>query len=99
MRFLKIAYHDYMGVVLNLDEQAILVKDLGDADAMILKNHGLLTLGRTVGEAFNWMHRLELACRSQLAAMACYTAFSTVPEDIIEATYQNYQLRVRRPYG
>ena len=51
------------------------------------------------GEAFNWMHRLELACRSQLAAMACYTAFSTVPEDIIEATYQNYQLRVRRPYG
>ena len=99
MRFHHIAYHDYFGVVLDLAEQASLVADLGSAEAMILRNHGLLTAGKTIGEAFNWMHRLELACRSQLAAMACNTAFSPVPEDIIEATYQNYQPSVRRPYG
>ena len=99
MRFLKIAYHDYMGVVLNLDEQEILVKDLGDADAMILKNHGLLTLGRTVGEAFNWMHRLELSCKAQIAAMSCNSPLQKVSEKVLHETYMNYQPQVRRPYG
>src|SRR6218665_2840240 len=73
MRFLKIGYHDYQGVVLDTAEQASLVADLGAGEALILRNHGALTVGRTVGEAFNWMHRLELACRAQLAAMACGT--------------------------
>jgi ribulose-5-phosphate 4-epimerase/fuculose-1-phosphate aldolase len=71
MRFLKIGYHDYQGGVLDTAEQASLLADLGDAEALMLRNHGALTVGRTVGEAFNWMHRLEMACRSQLAAMAC----------------------------
>lgn len=66
MRFLKIGYHDYCGVVLNTDEQASLVADLGSGEALMLRNHGALTVGRSIGEAFNWMHRLELACRSQL---------------------------------
>jgi ribulose-5-phosphate 4-epimerase/fuculose-1-phosphate aldolase len=88
-----------MGVVLNLDEQEILVKDLGDADAMILKNHGLLTLGRTVGEAFNWMHRLELSCKAQIAAMSCNSPLQKVSEKVLHETYMNYQPQVRRPYG
>ena len=71
MRFLKVGYHDYMGVVLDTAEQASLVADLGSSEALILRNHGALVVGRTVGEAFNWTHRLELACRTQLAAMAC----------------------------
>ncbi|HEY5324545.1 MAG TPA: class II aldolase/adducin family protein, partial [Caldimonas sp.] len=66
MRFLKIGYHDYRGVVLNLDEQASLVRDLGSGEALILRNHGALVVGKTVSEAFNWAHRLELACRTQL---------------------------------
>src|SRR3546814_12381094 len=69
MRFLRIGYHDYQGVVLDLQEQASIVSDLGKGEALILRNHGALTVGNTVGEAFNWMHRLELSCRSQLAAM------------------------------
>jgi ribulose-5-phosphate 4-epimerase/fuculose-1-phosphate aldolase len=60
-------------VVLDTAEQASLIDDLGKGEALILRNHGALTVGNTVGEAFNWMHRLELACRSQVAAMSCNT--------------------------
>lgn len=99
MRFLKIGYHEYQGVVLDKAEQESLVADLGSGEALILRNHGALVVGRTVGEAFNWMHRLELACRSQLAAMACNTPTVTVPQDVLEATWNNYQPGTRRPYG
>ncbi|SMC30215.1 class II aldolase/adducin family protein [Polynucleobacter kasalickyi] len=99
MRFLKISYHDYMGVVLNLDEQESLVKDLGDSEALILRNHGLLTCGATVGEAFNWMHRLELSCKAQLAAMACNSPLQKVSQQVLDETYMNYQPKTRRPYG
>jgi ribulose-5-phosphate 4-epimerase/fuculose-1-phosphate aldolase len=99
MRFLKIGTHDYQGVVLDDAEKASLVHDLGQGEALLLRNHGALVVGRTVGEAFNWLHRLELACRSQLAAMACQTAFNPVAPDVLEATWSNYQRHTRRPYG
>jgi ribulose-5-phosphate 4-epimerase/fuculose-1-phosphate aldolase len=99
MRFLNISYHDYMGVVLDLREQEVLVRDLGQSEAMILRNHGLLTVGRSVGEAFNWMHRLELSCRAQVKAMSCNTPLQTVPQDVLQETYMNYQPQTRRPYG
>jgi len=99
MRFLKIGYHDYCGVVLNLDEQASLVRDLGSGEALILRNHGALIVGRTTGEAFNWTHRLELACRTQLAAMACNTRLVSVPQHVLEETWKNYQPETRRAYG
>lgn len=79
MRFLKIGYHEYQGVVLDTDEQASLLRDLGTAEAAILRNHGALVVGRTVGEAFNRTHRLELACRSQIAAMSCASPLRAVP--------------------
>ena len=66
---------------------------------MILRHHGALTVGRTVGEAFNWMHRLELACRSQLAAMATGAKLGSVPQAVLEETWNNYQPATRRPYG
>jgi len=99
MRFLKIGYHDYQGVVLDASEEASLLADLGSGEALILRNHGLLTVGKTIGEAFNWMHRLELAARSQLAAMATGAKLVQVPARVIEATYLNYQPQTRRPYG
>ena len=99
MRFLKIGYHDYQGVVLDEKEQASLLADLGEREAIILRNHGVLVVGRTVGEAFNWMHRLELACRAQIGAMACNTPLRGVPADVLEATWNNYQPGTRRPYG
>jgi ribulose-5-phosphate 4-epimerase/fuculose-1-phosphate aldolase len=99
MRFLKIGYHDYQGVVLNPEEQESIIKDLGNGEVLILRNHGALTVGPSVGEAFNWMHRLELACRSQLAAMACNSALVKVAQPVLEETWNNYQPGTRRPYG
>lgn len=64
----NLAYHDYEGIAVNLKERERLVRDLGDSSAMILKHHGLLTVGSTVGEAFLNMFLLEQACRVQLAA-------------------------------
>lgn len=64
----RIGYHDYEGVALNLDEQKRLVADIGDHPALILRNHGLLTVGRTPGQAFLRMHYLNKACEIQVAA-------------------------------
>lgn len=66
----QLGYHDYEGIALDRDEQVRLVRDLGSARVLILRNHGLLTVGRTVAEAFSLMFQLERACRIQLAVMA-----------------------------
>ncbi|WP_296385584.1 class II aldolase/adducin family protein [Reyranella sp.] len=66
--FGRLRYHDYEGIALDLDERERLVNDLGDSDVMVLKHHGLLTTGRSVGEAFYNMYYLEQACRLQVAA-------------------------------
>jgi ribulose-5-phosphate 4-epimerase/fuculose-1-phosphate aldolase len=63
----RLAYHDYEGIALDLDERERLVGDLGDKPVMVLRNHGLLTCGRSVGEAFKLMHNMERSCRAQLA--------------------------------
>ncbi len=66
----RVAYHAYEGIALDLDERQRLVADLGDKPVMVLRNHGLLTCGRTVGEAFRLMHNMERSCRAQLAIQA-----------------------------
>ena len=66
----RIAYHEYEGPSLDLGERERLLADLGDCNAMILRNHGILTVGRTIPEAFIWLYRLERACQVQLDAMA-----------------------------
>jgi len=99
MRFARCAYHDYEGVVLDLDEQARLVADLGDGDLMILRNHGLLVVAQTVPQAFNHIHRAELSCRAQLMAMATGAKLITPSQNVIEKTFQDYQPHVRRPFG
>lgn len=63
-----IAYHEYEGIALDLSERQRLVRDLGDKDVMILKHHGLLTVGRTIAEAFLKMYYMERSCRIQIAA-------------------------------
>ena len=69
----KLAYHDYEGVSLELDERWRLLEDLGDNPAMMLRNHGLLTTGRSVAEAFLRLYRLERACQIQIDAGAAGT--------------------------
>jgi ribulose-5-phosphate 4-epimerase/fuculose-1-phosphate aldolase len=66
----RVAYHDFEGPSMNLGERERLVASLGGHPALILRNHGLLTVGRTVAEAFIRMWRLERACQVQIAAQA-----------------------------
>jgi ribulose-5-phosphate 4-epimerase/fuculose-1-phosphate aldolase len=66
----RIAYHDFEGITLDLDEQERLLADLGDKDVMILRNHGLLTCGPTLADAFQEMYQLQRSCEVQVAALA-----------------------------
>jgi ribulose-5-phosphate 4-epimerase/fuculose-1-phosphate aldolase len=99
MRFGKIAYHDYEGVAVDLDERERLIADLGDADVMILRNHGLLTCGPSVAEAFNTMYWLENACKTQLDTLACNTGLHLPPQHVVDKTAHQFEPHVRRPYG
>jgi ribulose-5-phosphate 4-epimerase/fuculose-1-phosphate aldolase len=85
MRFYKnIAYHDYEGVALDPAEEKRLTKDLGQHKAMILHNHGTLTCGVTVAEAYVLMATLEKACVTQLAAMAASKDLVVPPEEVLD---------------
>jgi ribulose-5-phosphate 4-epimerase/fuculose-1-phosphate aldolase len=66
----SLAYHDYEGVAFRADEKPRLQADLGSANFLCLRNHGLLTVGRTVADAFLSMYTFENACRIQVAAQA-----------------------------
>jgi ribulose-5-phosphate 4-epimerase/fuculose-1-phosphate aldolase len=80
----SLAYHDYEGLALNEDEKSRLVADLGNKTAMILRNHGLLTVGKTPAEAFLAMYILDSACRIQILAQSGGGAVLTVPDPIIK---------------
>jgi len=66
----QLAYHDYEGVALRAEEQPRLQADLGDKTFLILRNHGLATIGATVSDAFLAMYTLESACAIQISAQA-----------------------------
>jgi ribulose-5-phosphate 4-epimerase/fuculose-1-phosphate aldolase len=87
MRFTgAIGYHDYEGLALDLDEQARLVRDLGERKAMILRNHGLLTCAESIAEAFDLMYYLERACQTQIGAMAGGAKLRMPPPGVAEKT-------------
>lgn len=94
-----IGYHDYEGPAIDLSEQQRLVRDLGKHNAMILRNHGLLTCGPSVPEAFNTMYQLELSCRTQVDAMAARTDLVMPSREVLAKTAHLYQPGTRRPYG
>jgi ribulose-5-phosphate 4-epimerase/fuculose-1-phosphate aldolase len=92
-------YHDFQGTVVDLSEQASLVADLADHHAMILRNHGLLTCGPTVAEAFNAHYVLDLACRIQIDAMASGAELLVPEPSLLQETATLFKPEVRRPYG
>ena len=77
-----LGYHAYEGAVVSEAEKARLVHDLGSNRALILRNHGLVTVGRTIAEAFLYLHRLETACKTQVDALAMNADLLHVPEDV-----------------
>ena len=88
----RVVYHEYEGIALDHAERERLVADLGPtAKVMILRNHGLLTLGRTVAEAFILMLNLERACRVQMAIQASGQPIHPVPPEVCELTARQYE--------
>ncbi|MFE7214394.1 class II aldolase/adducin family protein [Streptomyces sp. NPDC001698] len=84
----RVGYHDYEGVALNLDEQRRLVDDIGGHPALILRNHGLLTVGESAAQAFLRMYYLEKACEIQVTAQAGGGPLVVPPADVCEYTAQ-----------
>lgn len=81
--YVTLGYHNYEGVALNDDEKPRLVADLGMNNALILRNHGLLTTGPTVADAFLFMYVLETACQIQIMAQSGGSDLVQVPEPVI----------------
>ncbi len=81
----SLGYHDFEGPALRDDEKPRLVSDLGDKTSLILRNHGLLTVGETVAEAFVAMYYLEASCAIQVRAQAGGGELIAVPKEIIDA--------------
>jgi ribulose-5-phosphate 4-epimerase/fuculose-1-phosphate aldolase len=86
----RVAYHDYEGIAQKLDERERLVRDLGDKDVMILRNHGLLSVGRSVREAFLRMYYLERSCEVQVTAQATGAALVLPSPEICAYVEQQY---------
>ena len=95
----RIAYHDFNGPERHPEEREAIAAHLGAMNLMILRNHGLLTVGRSMPEAFNYMFGLERACQAQVAAMACNTPLNHLPQAIIDKSVGMYAPSATRPYG
>ena len=82
--YVTLGYHDYEGVALNDAEKPRLVADLGDNNCLMLRNHGLLTTGATIADAFLMMYVLETACQIQLLAQSSGNELIRVPQPVVE---------------
>jgi ribulose-5-phosphate 4-epimerase/fuculose-1-phosphate aldolase len=80
----RVAYHDFEGPSLDLEERERLARNLGDKNVLILRNHGLLTCGQTVAQAFVRLYRLERACQVQLAAQSTGCPLTIPPREVCE---------------
>jgi ribulose-5-phosphate 4-epimerase/fuculose-1-phosphate aldolase len=83
-----LAYHDYEGIATDLDERERLVADMGPRQAMILRNHGTLTVGKSVEEAFLLMYFLERGCQVQVAAQSTGQKLNGAPQGTPEKVAQ-----------
>lgn len=80
-----LAYHDYEGVAEDLDERGRLARVLGEETRiLVLRNHGVLTLGTSVGEAFVWNHRFDTACSFQVAGLSMGLTLQTLSEATVD---------------
>jgi len=91
----SLGYHDYEGIALRDDEKPRLVRDLGKSACLVLRNHGLLTVGPTVGDAFVWMYVLQRACETQLLAQSGGGPLVSVDPRILEGVKANIETVTR----
>ncbi|RST56851.1 class II aldolase/adducin family protein [Variovorax sp. MHTC-1] len=84
----SLAYHDYEGVAFRDDEKPRLQADMGDANFLMLRNHGLLTVGKTIADAFLSMYVFETTCQIQIAAQSGGSELTQVNPKIVEGVGQ-----------
>jgi ribulose-5-phosphate 4-epimerase/fuculose-1-phosphate aldolase len=87
----SLAYHDYEGVALNEGEKPRLVRDLGDKRFLMLRNHGLLTVGRSVAEAFVAMYFFEASCMMQVRAQAGGGPLRLISQGIVDGAQESWE--------
>jgi len=90
-----LAYHDYEGVALNAAEKPRLVRDLGDRSFLMLRNHGLLTVGETIPDTFLSMYVFESTCTIQVRAMAGGSELTPIPQPILDGARQQVKVVTR----
>jgi ribulose-5-phosphate 4-epimerase/fuculose-1-phosphate aldolase len=89
----QVSYHKFEGLAEEKDEAPRIIADLGDKFTMIMRNHGLLSVGRTVGEAFTYMEKLIRACETQVRIMSTGGTACRIPADVLEHTYRQMEAR------
>ncbi|HEY0625734.1 MAG TPA: class II aldolase/adducin family protein [Allosphingosinicella sp.] len=95
-----VAFHEYEGVAVDLDERERIIADMGDKGAMLLRNHGTLTVGETVGEAFIRMYFLERACEAQIYALSAGEGnINNPPQGSPEVTAQQGKMGLKLAAG
>jgi ribulose-5-phosphate 4-epimerase/fuculose-1-phosphate aldolase len=99
MRFVDIGYHDFEGIAVRLDERQRLVNSLGQREALVLRNHGLLTVGQSIAECFNNMYRLERACQLQVMTLSCNTELSLPSDESVRYTNELFTGQKSRRLG
>jgi ribulose-5-phosphate 4-epimerase/fuculose-1-phosphate aldolase len=96
-------YHDYEGPAFDLGERDRLIKDLAGNNVLILRNHGLLTVGETVAEAFVWLFRAERACRFQLSFQQAGVSPQEIPKEVQDVSIERSKKAIsasgHRPIG
>ena len=94
-----LAYHDYEGVAVDLDERERLIANIGNKGAMLLRNHGTLAVGETVGEAFLRIYFLERACQAQILALSAGDKVNNPPQGTPEITGQQGKMGLKIAAG
>jgi ribulose-5-phosphate 4-epimerase/fuculose-1-phosphate aldolase len=94
----SLSYHDYEGIALNPEEKARLQANLGTARCLMLRNHGLLTVGRSVPEAFLVMYTLQRACEVQVLAQGQGAELIPIPQSVLD-TVPAYSKAVLKDAG
>ena len=89
----SLAYHDYEGVAFRPDEKSRLQADLGHANFMVLRNHGLLVVGKTIADAFLSMYTFEATCQIQLAAQSGGGALTHVDPRIVSGVAESMRVQ------
>jgi ribulose-5-phosphate 4-epimerase/fuculose-1-phosphate aldolase len=95
----SVGYHDFEGPALDEDEKPRLVADLGENRCLILRNHGLLTVGETIADAFVNMYYLEASCQIQVRAQSGGGELIPVPKEVMDKGYANAVANQRRNGG